>query len=71
MFESVVYASSAAALFLRSDEGSPCFLWAEGAGRVSFGSFSLARAKKMNTPVSAGTDAFDFDFDCKHYLDSS
>ena len=30
-------------------------------GRVSFGSFSFARAKKMNTPVGARTDAFDVD----------
>jgi len=58
MFERAVYASSAAALFLMSDEGSPCFLWAEGSGCVSFGSFSFAQAKKMNTPVGAGTHIF-------------
>ena len=49
---------SAAALFLMSDEGRPCLSWAEGSGCVSFGSFSFAQAKKMNTPVGAGTHIF-------------
>jgi len=34
-------------------------------GRV--GLFSFSRAKKMNTPVGAGTDAFNFDLDFKKY----
>jgi len=46
MFERAFYASSAAALFLGSDEGSLCFLQAEGTGCISFGSFSLYKQRK-------------------------
>jgi len=46
MSERGFYASSAAALFLMSDEGSLCCLQAEGTGRVSFGSFSLHEQRK-------------------------
>jgi len=50
MSERVFYASSAAALFLRSDEGSPCLLRAEGTGCISFGSFSLYKQRKWTRP---------------------
>jgi len=51
MSERAFYASSAAALFLRSDEGSLCFLRAEGTGChdfifLAFGSFSLHEQRK-------------------------
>lgn len=61
MFERVFYASSAAALFLRSDEGIHMFFmrtWLTG--RHSFAYFSIAADRKVSSCRST-TDAFDFD----------